>query len=83
MKAARFYGKEDVRIEEVPEPSPGPGQVKLRNAFAGISGSDLHFYFFPESLPFDLDHRIPSQVPCCRRYSATSSPAPSSRSATV
>ncbi|MFE3945855.1 2,3-butanediol dehydrogenase [Streptomyces sp. NPDC059118] len=59
MKAARFYGKEDLRIEEVPEPSPGPGQVKLRNAFAGICGSDLHFYFYPESLPFDLDQPHP------------------------
>lgn len=53
MKAARFHGKEDLRIDEVPEPSPGPGQVKLRNAYAGICGSDLHFYFAPESLPFD------------------------------
>ncbi|MEW2622950.1 alcohol dehydrogenase catalytic domain-containing protein [Streptomyces sp. NPDC048106] len=59
MKAARFYGKEDLRIEEVPEPSPGPGQVKLRNAFAGICGSDLHFFFYPESLPFSLDEPHP------------------------
>ncbi|MFE4971286.1 zinc-binding dehydrogenase [Kitasatospora sp. NPDC056651] len=59
MKAARFHGKEDLRIEEVPEPGPGPGQVKLRNAFAGICGSDLHFFFHPESLPFGLDEPHP------------------------
>ncbi|MET9794829.1 2,3-butanediol dehydrogenase [Nocardiopsis alba] len=59
MKAARFHGKEDLRVEEVPEPVPGPGQVKLRNAFAGICGSDLHFFFYPESLPFDLDRPHP------------------------
>lgn len=60
MKAALFYGKEDLRVEEVPESgSPGPGQVKLRNAYAGICGSDLHFYFFPESLPFRLDKPHP------------------------
>ncbi len=59
MRAVRFHGKEDLRIEEVPEPNPGPGQVKLRNAFAGICGSDLHFYFYPESLPFDLDQPHP------------------------
>ncbi|MFE3151841.1 2,3-butanediol dehydrogenase [Streptomyces sp. NPDC059218] len=59
MKAARFYGKEDLRVEEVPEPSPGPGQVKLRNAYAGICGSDLHFFFHPESLPFGLDEPHP------------------------
>ncbi|QLJ04022.1 2,3-butanediol dehydrogenase [Streptomyces sp. NEAU-sy36] len=59
MKAARIYGKEDLRIEEVPEPTPGPGEVKLRNAYAGICGSDLHFYFYPESLPFGLDKPHP------------------------
>lgn len=47
MKAALFHGKEDLRIEEVPEPAPGPGQVKLRNAYAGICGSDLHVYYSP------------------------------------
>ncbi|MFG3258672.1 2,3-butanediol dehydrogenase [Streptomyces sp. NPDC048172] len=59
MRAARFHAREDLRIEEVPEPSPGPGQVKLRNAFAGICGSDLHFFFHPESLPFSLDEPHP------------------------
>ncbi|MEU2509263.1 alcohol dehydrogenase catalytic domain-containing protein [Streptomyces sp. NPDC007863] len=59
MKAARFHSREDLRIEEVPEPAPGPGQVKLRNAYAGICGSDLHFYFAPESLPFGLDEPHP------------------------
>lgn len=54
MRAARFYGKEDLRIEEAPNPAPGPGQVKLRNAYAGICGSDLHIFFYPESIPFDL-----------------------------
>ncbi|MEU6558256.1 zinc-binding dehydrogenase [Nocardia nova] len=59
MKAALFYGKEDVRVEEVPEPGPGPGQVKLRNAYSGICGSDLHFYFFPEALPWDVHRSHP------------------------
>jgi (R,R)-butanediol dehydrogenase/meso-butanediol dehydrogenase/diacetyl reductase len=59
MKAALFYGKEDLRIEDVPESSPGPGQVKLHNAYSGICGSDLHFYFFPEALPFDLNRPHP------------------------
>ncbi|MGW2846505.1 alcohol dehydrogenase catalytic domain-containing protein [Streptomyces sp. NPDC001274] len=58
MKAARFHGKEDLRIEEVPEPGPGPGQVKPRNAFAGICGSDFYF-FYPEPLPFSLDEPHP------------------------
>ncbi|MGN7950023.1 2,3-butanediol dehydrogenase [Microbacterium sp. 22215] len=59
MKAAQFHAKEDLRIEDVPEPSPGPGQVKLRNAFAGICGSDLHVYYSPEAAGLDFDHPHP------------------------
>ena len=29
MKAARFHGRGDVRLEDVPEPRPGPGQVQI------------------------------------------------------
>lgn len=59
MKAAVFHAQEDLRIEEVAEPSPGPGQVKLRNAFAGICGSDLHVYYSPEAAGLDFEHPHP------------------------
>ncbi len=55
MKVAKFYGKEDLRIEESPEPMPGPGQVKLQNAYSGICGSDLHVYYSPEAVGLDFD----------------------------
>ncbi|MFF8618355.1 alcohol dehydrogenase catalytic domain-containing protein [Streptomyces sp. NPDC015350] len=54
MKAAMFYGKEDLRIEDVPEPEVGPGQVKIRNGYVGICGGDVHTYFHPEASPVDL-----------------------------
>lgn len=44
MKAALYYGKEDIRIEEVPEPQLRPGTVKIAPAFNGICGSDLHLF---------------------------------------
>lgn len=44
MKAAVIYGKKDVRIEEVQEPKVSPGKVKVKVAWAGICGSDLHAY---------------------------------------
>src|SRR5262245_33582627 len=50
MRAARFHGSRDLRVEQVPEPTPGPGQVKLRNAFTGICGSDLHVYYAPNEV---------------------------------
>ncbi len=44
MKALRWYGKEDLRYEDVPEPYPGPGQVKVKVRWCGICGTDLHEY---------------------------------------
>lgn len=44
MKAAMYYGKEDIRIEEVEEPQLRPGTVKIKPAFNGICGSDLHLF---------------------------------------
>lgn len=44
MKAVRYYGKEDLRVEEIEEPQVRPGTVKIAPAFNGICGSDLHLY---------------------------------------
>lgn len=30
MRAARYYGKEDIRVELIPEPTIRPGQIKVR-----------------------------------------------------
>ncbi|RTE49870.1 L-idonate 5-dehydrogenase [Actinobaculum sp. 352] len=45
MRAVYIHGKEDLHIEEVPLPEPGEGQVRLRVAYVGVCGSDLHYYF--------------------------------------
>src|SRR6202050_650721 len=45
MRAAVFHGRQDLRLESVPEPQPGAGDVKLRVLFNGICGSDLHEYY--------------------------------------
>lgn len=45
MRAAVWHGKRDVRIENIPEPpKPGPGEVKIKVAWCGICGTDLHEY---------------------------------------
>jgi (R,R)-butanediol dehydrogenase / meso-butanediol dehydrogenase / diacetyl reductase len=45
MKALRFHAKRDLRIDDVKAPGdPGPGQVRVRNRFCGICGTDVHEY---------------------------------------
>ena len=45
MKALYIHGKKDIRVEDVPTPEPGAGEVRLRMAYGGICGSDMHYYF--------------------------------------
>lgn len=44
MRAARYYDRNDVRIEDVPEPTLAPGTVGIDVAWCGICGTDLHEY---------------------------------------
>jgi L-iditol 2-dehydrogenase len=41
MHAAVYHGKEDVRLETVPVPEIGPGEVLIRVHTCGICGTDL------------------------------------------
>jgi len=64
MKAVRFHGKEDLRFESIPEPKCGAGQVKVKPAWCGICGSDLHEYMGGPSLCPTTPHPITGeQVP--------------------
>jgi (R,R)-butanediol dehydrogenase/meso-butanediol dehydrogenase/diacetyl reductase len=60
MKAAVWYGKGDVRVEETPNPpSPGRGEVKIKVHWCGICGSDLHEYLAgPIFIPVENPHPL-------------------------
>ncbi|QUX95772.1 butanediol dehydrogenase [Marinomonas sp. CT5] len=77
MKAARFYDKGDIRIEDIPEPSVEPGTVGIDVAWCGICGTDLHEFmegpiFIPpcghphpisgESAPVTMGHEFSGVV---------------------
>ena len=41
MLAARMYGKNDIRLEEVPTPSPKKGEVVIKVEAAAVCGTDV------------------------------------------
>lgn len=45
MRALAIHAADDIRLEELPDPQPGPEQVRLRVSHVGICGSDLHYFF--------------------------------------
>lgn len=77
MKAARFYDRGDIRIEDIPEPEVTPGTVGIKVAWCGICGTDLHEFmegpiFIPpcghphpisgESAPITMGHEFSGVV---------------------
>lgn len=45
MRAIRYHGREDVRLDDIPTPTAGPGEIRLQVAYNGLCGSDVHEYF--------------------------------------
>lgn len=42
MSALVFRGRDDIRIEQIPIPKPGPGEAVIRVTLTTICGTDLH-----------------------------------------
>jgi (R,R)-butanediol dehydrogenase/meso-butanediol dehydrogenase/diacetyl reductase len=75
MRAARYHGREDVRVETVESNSLGDRDVRIDVEAAGICGSDLHEYvagpiFIPEephpmtgsSIPLRMGHEFAGRI---------------------
>ena len=62
MKVAPGVGHLELR--DIPEPKPGPGQVKLKVQAAGVCGTDLHIYLdeFKSWPPVVLGHEVSGEV---------------------
>ncbi|MEV6795909.1 L-idonate 5-dehydrogenase [Streptomyces sp. NPDC051320] len=44
MRGCVIHGADDLRIEELPEPVPGPGEAVVSVRYGGVCGSDLHYW---------------------------------------
>ena len=65
MKAAVVYGENDIRIEEVPTPSPGPGQVLVQVKGSGVCATDVKILGgsgLPKNLPTILGHEVAGTI---------------------
>ena len=55
MKAALWYGRQDLRVMEVPNPVPANDEVVIKVMRCGICGTDIHDYEDgPHSIPVDV-----------------------------
>ena len=62
MHVAMYYNNQDVRLEELPVPRLGPGELLIRTRASGICGSDLMEWYRIQKAPLVLGHEITGEV---------------------
>jgi (R,R)-butanediol dehydrogenase/meso-butanediol dehydrogenase/diacetyl reductase len=59
MRAVRYHGQRDIRVEQVDYPEPDTGEVLIEVEACGICGSDLHEYAAgPMTVPDEKSHPV-------------------------
>jgi L-iditol 2-dehydrogenase len=62
MRVAMYYNNRDVRLEEMPAPRIGAGELLVRIRASGICGSDLMEWYRIKKAPLVLGHEITGEV---------------------
>ncbi len=79
MKAARLYAPGDLRVEEIPKPEPGPGDVLVQIEVALTDGTDLKTFrrghpLLAQTSPAPFGHEFCGLVDGRRVVAANSAP---------
>ena len=64
MRGVVLLGDRECCVKELPDPVPGPGEVRVRMMATGICGSDLHLYHIDKEQAKRRGDRIPGHEPC-------------------
>ncbi len=62
MRVAKWYNNRDVRIEDMPVPEIGPGELLVKVEASGICGSDVMEWYRLDRAPLVLGHEIGGQI---------------------
>lgn len=62
MRVAMYYNNRDIRLEEVPKPSIGTGELLIKIHSSSICGSDVMEWYRIHKAPLILGHEIAGEV---------------------
>jgi len=62
MRVAMYYNNRDVRLEEMPKPEIGPGELLVKVLASGICGSDVMEWYRIKKAPLVLGHEITGEI---------------------
>jgi L-iditol 2-dehydrogenase len=62
VRVAMYYNNQDVRLEELPTPQIGPGELLVKVQASGICGSDVMEWYRIKKAPLVLGHEITGEI---------------------
>ena len=62
MRVAMYYNNHDVRVEEMPAPEIGPGELLVKVEASGICGSDVMEWYRIQKAPTVLGHEVAGTI---------------------
>ena len=62
MRVAMYYNNQDVRLEEMPTPRIGRGELLVKVLASGICGSDVMEWYRLKKAPLVLGHEITGEI---------------------
>ncbi|MEM3451577.1 MAG: zinc-dependent dehydrogenase [Nitrososphaerales archaeon] len=62
MRAAVYYNNRDIRLEDMPIPKIGPGEILVKIEACGICGSDVMEWYRVKKAPLVLGHEIAGEI---------------------
>ena len=62
MRVAMYYNNRDVRLEEIPMPQIGPGELLVKVIASGVCGSDVMEWYRIKKAPRVLGHEITGEI---------------------
>ncbi len=62
MRVAMYYNNQDIRLEEMPTPTIGPGELLVKVVASGICGSDVMEWYRIKKAPRVLGHEIAGEI---------------------
>ena len=62
MLVAKYYNNNDIRLEELPTPQIGPGEILVKVLASGICGTDVMEWYRIKKAPRILGHEIAGEI---------------------
>lgn len=62
MLVAKYYNNNDIRLEDIPTPKIGPGEILVKVHASGICGTDVMEWYRIKKAPRILGHEIAGEI---------------------